>query len=161
MRIFSRLHDTWMETMGIYIAQSEEPMARMPHSKLSHAPMISMLHTMMILAVCLSTVLLPKLLLPPCLGMQTPISWNAKERGEEDGPDLLWNSKMQEPGGWKASEDDGTCEVKWCDANDGNRMLTIYTTTPHVHTLHHQDPPVTMSEAAKNALEYSLRDDRS
>jgi len=132
--------------------------------KLSHAPMISMLHTMMILAVCLSTVLL----LPPCLGMQTeqtelvrtPISWNTKEWGEGDGPYLLWNSKMQEPRKWNASEDDGTCDVMWCDANDENKMLTLYTTTPHVQTLHHQDPPVTMSGDARKALEYSLSDDK-
>jgi hypothetical protein len=66
---------------------------------------------------------------------------------------------MQEPGEWNASEDDGICAVMWCDANDENKKLTLYTTTPHVQTLHHQDSPVTMS-GAKNALEYSLRDDK-
>jgi hypothetical protein len=92
--------------------------------------------------------------------VRTPISWNAKEWGEGDGPYLLLNSKMQEPGEWSASEDDGTCDVMWCDENNENKMLTLYTTTPHVQTSHHQDPPVTMSGAAKNELEYSLRDDK-
>ena len=95
MRIFSRLHDTWMETMGIYMTLSEEPMARVQSMSVpaplsvktqSFEPMISMLHAMLILFACLSTVLL----FPPCLGKQTgrtelvtiPVSWNATEWGE-------------------------------------------------------------------------------
>ena len=104
---FSRLHDTWMETMGIYMTKAEAPMASMSFSMQClpfclptavSEPLKRARLSVLFLFVCMSIVLL----LPFCLGIQTEqtelktesVSWNTKEWGE-GGIYLLWDSKME------------------------------------------------------------------
>jgi hypothetical protein len=159
---FSRLHDTWMETMGMYMTKAEAPMASMSSSMQSlpfclptavYEPQKRARLSVRFLFVCMSIVLL----LPFCLGIHTEqtelktesVSWNAKEWGE-GGTYLLWDSKMHGPREWKASEEEAF-EGIWKSEHDGNKIVT--TSTNEIQKLlHSQEEAFVMDDTSSGSL---------
>ena len=158
---FSRLHDTWMETRGIYMTEAEAPMASMSFSMQCtpfclptavSEPQKRARLSVWFLFVCMSIVLL----LPFCLGIQTEqtelktesVSWNTKEWGER-GTYLLWDSKMLGPGKWQASEKEA-CEDEWKRESeyDGNKIVT--TSTNEIQQTSHSQEALVMDDTSNS-----------